>query len=164
MNRTPRYAKSNISLLAGVVAMAFLAVALGYLLGSWMIQFVTGSKLDPVSQPIINEIQISDPSDKEADPLNTPDNSLTPDTRLTPNTNSVQSPEGLYVVQLGAFNSLANAERLRSELLDKGYVSAMVTEGPPYKVQLRASETREEADRLKDEVKQDGYVDVFIVH
>ncbi|AZR73311.1 hypothetical protein BBF96_07895 [Anoxybacter fermentans] len=158
MNRSRRYGNTNISLMVGVIVMAVTAVALGYLLGSWMIQFVTGSEIDPVtSGPIKNEVVINNQDELEGEEpatINIPEN------RYTPNLEQ----EGLYIVQLGAFNNYANAERLRNELLEKGYTSVIITEGPPYKVQLRASKTKKEAEELKKQVKQDGYVDVFIVH
>ena len=165
MKRRSRYKNTNVSLVAGIIVMAVTAVALGYLLGNWMIKFVTGTEINPVaSEPEVQDEIIvgedtnttnetEDESD-EMTAINPPGNATTP---------SIEGGD-LFVVQLGAFNKYSNAVGLRDDLLAKGYNSVMITEGPPYKVQLRAAKTREEAEDIEDQVKQDGFVDVFIVH
>lgn len=158
MNRTQQTNK-NVSMLAGIIVMAVIAVGVGYLLGSWMINLFSGG--GDLNQAAGNnpgsEITITDSGTQVN--ATTP---TVPDANFTPN--AQQDGQGLYVVQLGAFNSAANAERLKSELEAKGYPNVVITEGPPYKVQLKASQTSEEANSLKEQVKNDGYVDVFVVH
>lgn len=158
MNRTQQTNK-NVSMLAGIIVMAVIAVGVGYLLGSWMINlFSGGGDLNQAAGTNSGpEISVIDPGTQvNATSPTLPDASFTPNAEL--------EGQGLYVVQLGAFNSLANAERLKAELEAKGYPGVVVTEGPPYKVQLKASQSVEEAQNLKEQVKNDGYVDVFVVH
>ncbi len=149
-------------MIAGVIVMAFVAITFGYFFGNFVLGFITTSAIDPTSTaPTQNEILLTAESEKEekenedglkSTTISIPESNYTPDTQYG----------GLYIVQFGAFNSKANAERLKNELLDKNF-HAIVTEGPPYKVQL-CSQTREEAENLKKQVKDDGYIDVFIVH
>ncbi|MCK4258036.1 MAG: SPOR domain-containing protein [Halanaerobiales bacterium] len=154
-----QYGNSSISLIAGVILMAFVAIVGGYFVGSFVINFATRDTIDPTStEPITDQIQLTGKPEEEGNDnfttITIPESNYTQQTQM----------DGLYVIQLGAFNSRVNAERLKNELLEKGYPSVIVTEGPPYKVQLRASQTRKEAEDLKKQIKEDGYVDVFIAH
>lgn len=161
MNRTQQ-ANKNVSMLAGVIVMAVVAVGLGYLLGNWMIGLVAGpgSGLDQVTGTEIgSDIVVSDPG---AGPVqvSVPTTNV-PESNFTPNT---EQQEGLYIVQFGSFSTQGNAQRLREELMGKGYLNVNVTDGPPFKVQVLAGKTRSEADSMKTQARNDGYVDVFTVH
>ncbi len=136
--------------------MGVMAVVGGYFIGNALLNFAGGAEINQVSsEPQENEFIITNIEDtEEPQVIDIPENDYTPESRSG----------SLFVVQLGAFNNRVNAERLQEELLEKGYPSVIITEGPPYKVQLRASQTEEEAEQLKKQVKNDGYVDVFIVH
>jgi len=62
----------------------------------------------------------------------------------------------LYRVQVGAFSSRANADRLVAQLKELGY-DAIVSDGPPYRVQTGAFSSRENALRFSEELKAKGF-------
>lgn len=63
-----------------------------------------------------------------------------------------------YRVQVGAFSKKTNAEKLREELVAKGFTEAYVKKiGLYYKVQLGAFSVKLNAERLKDRVIAAGY-------
>lgn len=63
-----------------------------------------------------------------------------------------------YRVQVGAFSKKANAEKLREELVAKGFTEAYVKKvGVYYKVQLGAFSVKLNAERLMDRVTAAGY-------
>lgn len=71
------------------------------------------------------------------------------------------STKQLYRVQVGAFSSEANARGLADELISKGY-QAIVTPGSLYRVQVGAFSQRDNAATLKDELEAKGYPAVII--
>ena len=62
----------------------------------------------------------------------------------------------LYRVQVGAFSSRANAERVVNQLKELGY-EAIISSGPPYRVQTGAFASRDNAVRLGEELKAKGF-------
>lgn len=152
----PRFNNKKFSMALAIVVMGITAVVAGYFIGNLVINFAAGGEVAKVNTDPQKQDFIINDGEKEEEPsiINLPQNDYSPENILS----------NLYVIQLGAFNSRANAENFRDELLEKGYPSVIITEGLPYKVQLRASQTRAEAEQLKKQVKDDGYVDVFIVH
>lgn len=62
-----------------------------------------------------------------------------------------------YRVQVGAFASKANADKLLKELKEKGFSGYVRKIGLFYKVQLGAFSVKLNAERLKDKLKAAGY-------
>lgn len=63
----------------------------------------------------------------------------------------------LYKVQVGAFSSRENADRLEMDLLAKGYDTYIVQENDLYKVQIGAFSKKANAIALKERLENDGY-------
>lgn len=62
-----------------------------------------------------------------------------------------------YRVQVGAFASKANADKLLKELKEKGFSGYVRKIGLFYKVQLGAFSVKLNAERLRDKLKAAGY-------
>lgn len=73
----------------------------------------------------------------------------------------ITKPDVKYRVQVGAFDSRANAERLMAQVKAKGFSAFIAVEGGKYKVQVGAFANRSNADSLKAKVKAAGF-DAFI--
>lgn len=63
----------------------------------------------------------------------------------------------LYRVQLGAFSKEANAEKLKAEVLAKGYQAYVTQRGDLYRVQVGAFKNKSNAEKLKTELAAKGY-------
>ncbi|AKO93243.1 N-acetylmuramoyl-L-alanine amidase [Priestia filamentosa] len=63
----------------------------------------------------------------------------------------------LFKVQIGAFSSRENAERLASEAKTKGFSSFIATENNLFKVQIGAFSSRENAEALSIRAKNAGF-------
>ena len=148
---------STFSLTIMVITMAVLAVFVGYLLGNWLIQMVTGDTAthQVMENKIIEEETIED--DNHSRDEN--ESSIT----INDKQNEVEQIKGeVFVVQVGAFKNYENAIDLKGELESEGF-QVIVTEVSPYKVQLGATTNREEAERTEDKVESLGY-NAFITH
>ncbi|NMB12822.1 MAG: SPOR domain-containing protein [Firmicutes bacterium] len=75
---------------------------------------------------------------------------------------SQPSSKQLYRVQVGAFSSEANARSLANELANKGY-QVVVIPGSLYRVQAGAFSQRDNAETLKRELEGKGYPAVIIL-
>jgi hypothetical protein len=152
--------ESTLSLTIMVIIMALLAIFVGYLLGNWIIQMLTGDNPDVhqvVQEKIIQEEIIGKNED-------IPDKDFSSESLnydLTENFESQLSGD-VFVVQVGAFNEYSNALSLKEELISKGF-HPQVTEGIPYKVQLGASTERQEVELVKKKLESFGY-EAFITH
>lgn len=166
--------ENTFSLTVMVIVMALLAIFVGYLLGNWLIQLVTGSSPETrqvVDKKIVEEEIIEDEETGEyIYEENDDNNSVNDSVSIIPSQEEESDEEFIkeqlkgevYVVQVGAFNNRNNAEKLQQELANKGY-QAIITEGVPYKVQLGATNDREMAEKTEKEVEALGY-DAFITH
>lgn len=63
----------------------------------------------------------------------------------------------LYKVQVGAFSTKSNAEKLAKKLKAKGYETVIVYVGKLYKVQLGAFSSKANAETLAEKLKNDGF-------
>ncbi|MFW6022172.1 MAG: SPOR domain-containing protein [Halanaerobiaceae bacterium] len=161
---------SGMSLTVLVIVLAMLGLLVGYLLGNWFIQLVTGespdaSQLADTGNKVVEEEIILEDNETEESLSGyyTHDSSTSErDDNEENNNNQIQS-EDVFVVQVGAFNSKQNAKSLSNELIQKGYQTVITDEAIPYKVQLRAFANRNEAEEMKKEIESLGY-DAFITH
>ncbi|MEJ6950429.1 SPOR domain-containing protein [Natronospora cellulosivora (SeqCode)] len=168
---------NNMSLTVLVIVLAMLGLLVGYLLGNWFIQLVTGgtetqhladSGNRVVEEEIILEDDSSDSEESISNYFSLDDSQGNSSNNQNLNNNSISqsqqfSTQGLYVLQVGAFNSRQNALSLTSELQDKGFQAVIAEGGVPYKVQIKAFNNREEAEDMQKEVEALGY-DSFITH
>lgn len=154
--------ESTLSLTIMVIIMALLAIFIGYLLGNWLIQFVTG---DPTSnqqilqQTIEQEEIIGDEKIPDSDSPSFAD-SLE---ETSSSWDLTAEDSKVYVVQVGAFNDYMNAVSFKNELREKGFQPVITDDTLPYKVQLGASNNRLEAEKIEEKIKEMGY-DAFITH
>lgn len=73
-------------------------------------------------------------------------------------TSSSKVTKTLYRVQVGAYKYKANAEKLKSQLVTKGYTGAFILEnGNYYKVQVGTFSVKLNAERLKEQLIAKGY-------
>ena len=72
-----------------------------------------------------------------------------------------QHVDGFFKVQVGAFMLYKYAERLRDELLRKGYPCFITTVDSLYKVQVGAFSVESNAYAMADDLKKNGY-DCFV--
>lgn len=63
----------------------------------------------------------------------------------------------IYKVQVGAFSTKSNAEKLDKKLKAKGYETIIVYVGKLYKVQLGAFSSKTNAENLAEKLKNDGF-------
>ncbi len=148
---------STFSLTIMIVIMAVLAVFVGYLLGNWLIQMVTGDTAthQVMENKIIEEETIEDDDNSKDEN----ESSIT----INDKQSEIEQIQGeVFVVQVGAFKNYENALDLKGELESKGF-QVIVTEVSPYKVQLGATTDREDAERTEDKVESLGY-NAFITH
>lgn len=161
MNRTQQVNK-NVTVVAWLVVLAVAAITVGYLAGGALLKGFNGKPAESAKTDQINGQY--EPNDQGTAQVNNSTGATGgTDAKVTP---EVQQEGGMYIVQLGAFTSQENAERLKTELSSKGFQNVNVshTEGSLYKVQLGGVTTKEEANRLTEQIKDAGYVDVFCVH
>lgn len=168
---------NSMSLTVLVIVLAMLGLLVGYLLGNWFIQLVTGENTD-ISQladsgnKVVEEEIILD--ENEAEESTSENYILDPAPEIEENSNSNASnkaytqseqikSEEVFVIQVGAFNSLQNARQLSDNLTDKGFQVVIADESVPYKVQIGAFPNRDKAEEMEKKVKALGY-DAFITH
>ena len=152
----------NFTLTVMIIIMALLAIFVGYLLGNWLIQVVTGDPVDP--QHVLDR---EDPSLREEEIIEDPEREDTeteeiPPDLERPSDSPDETEETKYMVQVGAFSELVNAERLKKELEEKGFDPDITTEAP-FRVRLGSTDEREEAEETLERVQQHGF-EAFITH
>ncbi|MFW6035501.1 MAG: SPOR domain-containing protein [Halothermotrichaceae bacterium] len=163
---------SNFSITVAVIILALLGLFVGYLLGNWVIQVVTGDV--PEAQQVVENTEEDNSDDNtiveeeivleddDTDDSMTYLNQEKTDNSLdTDESNSIKGQD-VFVVQVGAFNNRQNALTLKQELEAKGF-QAIVTEGVPYKVQLGATDNKSEAKETEKKIENLGY-QAFITH
>ncbi|MFW5985962.1 MAG: SPOR domain-containing protein [Halanaerobiales bacterium] len=173
---------NSLSITALVIVLALLGLFVGYLLGNWFIQMVTGENSETqqvqgpeqdnkiVEEEIVLEEEEEDENDNKDENENKESSSNYSTTAEDDNGSSDnndlienQLQGDVYVVQVGAFNNRQNAVSLKDELTAKGIQAVVTDEGPPYKVQTGASNNKEEAEELEEEIEKLGY-EAFITH
>jgi cell division protein FtsN len=164
---------NTFSLTVMVIIMALLAVFIGYLLGSWLIQLVTGeiTPQQALQEQEINQEEVVEdnlnnttiPDDSQNDAQNSEAQNNQNQTEEQPTINQENQIAGeVYVVQVGAFGSRENAERFKQELSSKGFQVTVVDDSSLYKVQL-AAKSEAEAEDKKNDLDKLGY-ETFITH
>ncbi len=162
---------NGLSLTVTVIILAIFGLFVGYLLGNWFIQLVTGGTSEPSQllnnqdEKIIEEEIILE--DEETEESYSSDFNFGEETSIEEMSQENLSTQNqlrgeVYAVQVGAFNSYNNALSLQEELANKGF-QAVITEGIPYKVQLGATPDRQRAEETEKKIKELGY-DAFITH
>jgi cell division protein FtsN len=147
---------NTLSLTVMVIILAMLGLFVGYLLGNWFIQLVTGeapSTHQVVENRVVEEEIIL--KDEETEPSTYFDEQEEDETQE-------QLKGDVFVVQVGAFSSYNNALSLKEQLAGEGF-EAVITEGVPYKVQLGATIDRSGAEETKRKIESLGY-EAFITH
>ncbi len=154
-----KYRNSTFSLTIVIVIMAVLAVFVGYLLGNWLIQMVTGDTdtHQVMENRIIEEEIVEDENSENESSVKIKDEEI-----IEKEIMKEQIRGEVFVVQVGAFKSYENALDLKNELESKGF-QVVITDESPYKVQLGATTDREEAEETEDKVETLGY-NAFITH
>ncbi|HHU92544.1 MAG TPA: SPOR domain-containing protein [Halanaerobiaceae bacterium] len=162
---------NSMSLKVLVIVLALFALLVGYLMGNWVIQLVTGdspnknhiAKTD--NKVIEEEIILKDEKSQSSISGNYLLNTSSAQENYISNLsqdNQMKSRE-VFVIQVGAFNNRRNAEILSQELASKGFQTFIADESLPYKVQIGAFTDRKEAEEIEREVKALGY-EAFITH
>ena len=149
------FEKEGLSL-AGIVLVAFVVLLLfGVMFGNWIMGMIAGpSSYDLPVADIPNEITpIQQDVFKDH---------IVVESREVTLPNESFDEESMFTVQVGAFNSIDNAQKLRGQLENSGF-SAWVTDTQPYKVHLGVFDNRQEAETMRDEVEKKGF-DAFIAH
>lgn len=74
-----------------------------------------------------------------------------------------ESDNTLYRLQIGAFSIKENAEKLKKEVISKGFEAITVKVGNLYKVQVGAFSVRENAEKRLKALRLAGYTNAFII-
>lgn len=154
--------KEGINFAISLITMTIVFVFIGYLLGQYAVHLLRAQHNAQV------RVAQTTPSSVQTSPVPSSSTSAPPPppasgTVSQSSTQRESSGSGtLYRVQVGAFSSRANADRLVAQLKELGY-EAIVSDGPPYRVQTGAFASRENAVRLSEELKAKGF-DVVVVN
>ncbi len=161
---------NTFSLTIMVIIMALLAIFIGYLLGNWLIQFVTGDipPHEQVHQEQESGIEgdaeeITTEEDLDLDDFiedeEIPGDDIEEDREETP---SEDIHDSVFIVQVGAFSEQENAQRLKNELEEKNFHAVINDDDPDlYKIQM-AADSENEAEKIRDELIELGYSEAFI--
>lgn len=152
---------NTMSLTVMVIILAMLGLFIGYLLGNWFIQLVTGEPTPSqqvVDNKVVEEEIVVEDNEKDTSTYFGVDSS----TEFEQQEVKEQLSGEVFVIQVGAFSSYDNALSLKEELANKGY-QATITEGAPFKVQLGATNDRKSAEETKKKIEALGY-EAFIAH
>jgi len=162
---------NSMSLKVLVIVLALFALLVGYLMGNWIIQLVTGgspntARLAKTDNKVVEEeIILKDEEAESSIATNYSLNLSSGQERNTPQNSQEDREESreVFVIQVGAFNNRKNAEALSRELANKGFQTFIADESLPFKVQIGAFIDRREAEEIEKEVKALGY-EAFITH
>ncbi|MEC9487887.1 MAG: SPOR domain-containing protein [Halanaerobium sp.] len=143
-----------------IVFICILALGVGFLVGNYLLQVISGSEqdLETLNQQQIDQEQIADSYQREDGEESPSDQTPEKD-----DTNIDQSGQTVFVVQVGAFSQKGNADSVREELVKAGF-NAYVVGTSPYKVQVGAFSQRSDAEKLEKELEAKGYVDAFVTY
>ena len=161
---------NTFSLTIMVIIMALLAIFIGYLLGNWLIQFVTGD-VPPHQQVqeesgdieeeedfegvVTEEVDLDELIEEEdlGDEFTPEDTEDTEEQDPSPEERPLDS---VFVVQVGAFSDFENAQKLKQELEQHNYHVVVNDDRDFYRVQL-AVDNESEAEATKEELEELGY-------
>jgi len=162
--------KEGINFAISLITMTVVFVFIGYLLGQYAVKLLraqhsaqvrvvqTTTPAAQTGQPA-KAVQSPPAASSPASPQSTP---VAPSPAAQAPAQPQSVPEqasgqgALYRVQVGAFSSRANAERVVNQLKELGY-EAIISSGPPYRVQTGAFASRDNAVRLGEELKAKGF-------
>ncbi|MFW6007406.1 MAG: SPOR domain-containing protein [Halanaerobiales bacterium] len=174
---------NTFSLTIMVIIMALLAIFVGYLLGNWLIQLVTGevshqqaqegevAEEDSIKEEIINEEMIEDEENSNSVPSSSEEVDTEDREEESDSTPSEEKPEDsdqqdssgeVYVIQIGAFSESSNAEKFKEELEEEGFQATINSEESIYKVQMAVT-GEEEMEKQKSALEELGYK-VYVTH
>ncbi len=157
----------GITMLAGIIGMALIAVTLGYFLGNLAIDWLTTTSGLPYDDGVFSTTEIGT---RDTDQIpgtsdtTTPTEGITWDNIISEQdlTDGAKDIEiSLYKVQVGKFQSREDAQALQVELNALGYETFVTTEYP-YTIQLGAFTERVGAEEIFIKAQEDGY-DVSMV-
>lgn len=178
--RSPAYRRrrqgSRLTLAAGVILLALLAILSGYFLGHVAMQsFLAHRDAETVTPP---PPAAGQPANQPASqppaqsPGSAPPTGSTPPAGSTPAPGSAPPAAGadqsvtrtvsvrlltLYRVQVGAFASPQNAAALVEELTQRGFAACACPGGPPYRVAAAATSARDAASFYAAPLTKAGY-------
>lgn len=151
-----------------VIATAAVATFLGYLVGMYGIQRITGSgpvprvrNVEVTSKSLSTAEEVKAASTVSQAPLPSHQPSQTP-TPTQPQSRSDDRRTALYRVQVGAFSVRANADNMVRRLKEEIGLDAIVVGTGPYRVQVGAFSDRSNAERLRQELISKGYEAVVV--
>ncbi len=176
--------ESGFSLVIIVIFMSIAALFVGYIMGSWLISFMTeesetkiaendAEQVDQIQEVGINE---SDNNQLEINKESSQENILNEQTNETMVEQNAETPEeqtpedpqfegndlsGTFAVQIGAFNNIDSAISLKEEMENLGF-KAFITESEPHKIRVGSFAAREEAEEVEAQLEGRGY-EGFIV-
>lgn len=156
--------RGGISFTITLISVSIIFIFLGYLMGQYVLMFLTEREVTAARQEQHNALD--DAIDEKLAQLTVADspqvleNDSALDSIISPTVSSSTST-GLYRVQAGAFSQVVNAERVASDLKNKGF-EALITSGPPYRVQSGAFSTHENAERHAAQLRIEGFEVVVI--
>jgi len=181
--------KNGFSLIIVVIFMSIAALFVGYIMGSWLISFMTEEseqqmadnnveQIEEVQEVSSNELagdnqaEMNDESIQE-NLLNEESNDDKNETLVEENTESAAAQtaddshfegddlSGTFAVQVGAFNNIDSAISLKEEMEDLGF-ETFITESKPHKIRVGRFATREEAEESEAQLENREY-EGFIV-
>jgi cell division septation protein DedD len=164
--------ESGFSLIIVVIFMSIAALFVGYIMGSWLISFMTEESEQEIADDTVEQVEeVQDISNNEPGEDN---QSLITEESSQANISNEEEIEkteeenvetadqetrdesqfegenlsGTFAVQIGAFNNIDSAISLKEEMEDLGY-EAFITESKPHKIRVGSFETREEAEEVE---------------
>lgn len=168
--------KEGINFAISLITMTVVFVFVGYLLGQYAVKLLQSQHNAQVrmvqTTPAASSRSSVQPQSTTAPAASVPVSSepaavasqSTP-SQTTATHDSSTSESGsrgtLYRVQVGAFSSRENADRLAARLRELGY-DAAISSGPPYRVQTGAFASRDNAVRLSEELRAAGFEAVVV--
>ncbi len=156
MKRNNKNFKSGMSLAVMLGSMAIIASVFGYFVSSWFLDYVTAPQegIESVyNEQIITEERVT-ASEKEKEEKTEDESEEIDEAQDT-----ISSPignDGLFVVQVGAFDKEENARGLVDKLQSIGF-TAYITSENPYRVQVGAFRTKDAAEDLGGELEKQGF-------
>lgn len=181
--------ESGFSLIIVVIFMSIAALFVGYIMGSWLISFMTEESEQQMADNDVEQVQEIGSNESAADNqpeineestqgniLNKENEDAGKETNGTTEKQNTETAEkqiagdsqfeknnlsGTFAVQIGAFNNIDSAISLKKEMEDLGF-EAFITESQPHKIRVGAFETREKAEEVEAQLESRDY-EGFIV-
>ncbi|NLV92036.1 MAG: SPOR domain-containing protein [Firmicutes bacterium] len=140
--------------IGGVVATAAVGTFLGYLVGSYAVEMLTG----PPAARQVRSVTVN--GDRVAQESPAPQPASTPSPQRTSQSTRSEpaaAPSVLYRVQVGAFSVRSNAEALAQRLKEEEGLPTTIAGTGPFRVQVGAFAQRSNAEALSETLKAKGY-------